>query len=148
MGPVVIGCDIGGVVRDLVTEEAIRDSIETLEGLDKLNFKIIFISQCKESYKSFCQRWLAAHGLNIYECFYCAHFSEKNEIALQNNVAVMVDDHMGVLDSLDEGIFKIWFCDDSKRIGDVKQCQPMDFASVQLARDWKQVDELIRKRFC
>ena len=60
---------------------------------------------------------------------------------------MMIDDHMAVLSKLDESIFKIWFCDDVKKIEAVRKCQPRDFSCVHLARNWKEVEILIRSYF-
>ncbi len=57
MDKLVIGCDIGGVVRNVQNSLPINNSIEILTKLSK-NYVIIFISKCKETYKASSEKWL------------------------------------------------------------------------------------------
>lgn len=143
MDKIIIGCDIGGVMRDLLTEEPIIDAIESLENLSKKNYKIIFISKCKEAYKIRSTDWLKSQNLDHFEVYYCLDYSGKNKIALEQNVSMMIDDKMQVLSRLDPRIFKIWFCDDSKKIEGAKKYQTDLWNSVHLARNWTEVNKLV-----
>ncbi len=147
MDKLVIGCDIGGVIRDLITEEAITEGIETLKKLQASNFRVVFISKCKEAYKARSQEWLSRQDLRQFSVFYCRDYEGKNEITLSENVAIMIDDKMQVLSRLDAGIFKIWLCDDDKKIEGAKKFQPDFFAGAHLARNWVQVEDLIIENF-
>jgi len=47
MVKIIISYEIGGVVRDLMTDVVNKDNVETLNSLSKLNFRIVFIPQLK-----------------------------------------------------------------------------------------------------
>jgi len=139
----IIGCDIGGVVKNQTDNTAIEQSIESLEELSQFN-KIIFISKCKESYRAQSQEWLKSHGLDRLQAFYCLEYKEKVDIANREKVKVMIDDKIQVLKNFDADIHKIWFCNDSKKILGLKRYQPEIFESVSLATSWKDVIRLIK----
>ena len=54
---IIIGCDIGGVIRNQIDNTPIGDSINTLKELSETS-KIIFISKCKEAYLTSSKEWL------------------------------------------------------------------------------------------
>ena len=52
----IIGCDIGNVLRDNVTEESIEGAIDGINQLRENN-KVVLISKCKETYKQKLQMY-------------------------------------------------------------------------------------------
>jgi len=144
MEKLVIGCDIGGVIRDLVSEEPIEEGVLTLKDLHASNYKIVFISKCKESYAAKSKNWLSSQGLDQFLVFFCLDYEGKSEIARREKVRIMIDDKIQVLTKLDKKVFKIWLCSDDKRIEGAKKFQPDFFAEVHLARNWSEIREIIR----
>lgn len=138
----VIGCDIGGVVRNLQEDKPFPDSIEILEELSK-NYKIIFISKCKQNFKKSSENFLKTNGLDKYPVFYCQEYYEKIEIAKKKNVSIMIDDLMKVLSTFPTTIMKIWVCDDQKKIDGANKFQKEFYDSVKLARNWKEIKKLL-----
>lgn len=138
----VIASDIGGVVRDLIDENLIENSVEALTKLS-LTHNVIFISKCKESYKLKSEVWLAENHLDHFKCHFCLDYKDKNIIAMKENVSIMIDDKIQVLSKINENITKIWFCNDSKRINGAKKFQPDIFELIHLATDWNDVLSII-----
>ena len=75
----VIGCDIGGVVRNLIDDSPIKDSITTLNQLNNRDYKVYFISKCKDSYRHNVQNWLLLNGLEHFQTFFCLNYDDKIE---------------------------------------------------------------------
>ncbi len=142
---IIIGCDIGGVIRNQIDNTPIEDSIDTLKKLSETS-KIIFISKCKEAYLTSSQEWLKSHGLDSFQTFYCPDYKDKIIIASKENVSIMIDDKIQVLKTFNNEIYKIWFCSDSKRILGLKKFQPEIFESINLATSWKEVAHLINEK--
>ena len=141
---IIIGCDIGGVIRNQIDNTPIEDSIDTLKELSETS-KIIFISKCKEAYLTSSQEWLKSNGLDSFQTFYCPDYKDKIAIASRENVSIMIDDKIQVLKTFNDDIFKIWFCNDSKRILGLKKYQPDIFESINLATNWKEVACLLKE---
>lgn len=141
---IIIASDIGGVIKDLTSENFIENSIESLTELSN-SFNIIFISKCKESYQLKLKQWLLENNLNHFKCKFCLDYKDKNQIAINENVSIMIDDKIQVLSKMNDNIIKIWFCDDNKRINGAKKFQPEIFNIIHLARNWNDVLNLIRR---
>ena len=144
MNKLTIGCDIGGVVKNQMTELPIDYAIDSLKELSKNeNYKVIFISKCKESYQLKSKGWLKSDGLDHIQAFYCLENNDKIHIARRENVRIMIDDKMQVLNTFDDYTLKIWLCDDHKKIEGSKKFQPDLFAKVRLAIIWPEAIEII-----
>jgi hypothetical protein len=144
MNKITIGCDIGGVVKNQMTELPIDYAITSLKELsENEDYKIIFISKCKDSYKIKSEEWLKSNGLENIQAFYCLENKEKIQIARRENVRIMIDDKIQVLSTFDDYTLKIWLCDDHKKIEGTKKFQPDLFAKLRLALNWQQAIEII-----
>ena len=67
---IIIASDIGGVVKDLTSDNLIQNSLESLTELSHLH-NVIFISKCKESYQLKLKQWLLENNLNHFKCKFC-----------------------------------------------------------------------------
>jgi hypothetical protein len=144
---IIIGCDIGGVVRDNY-DKPINHSIETLReiSLNDQKYKLIFISKCKDHQRILANKWLKMESMDHVPIFFCYDYKEKLNIALRENVSIMIDDRIQVLSLFSEHprIMKIWFCQEEKKINGTKKYQPDLFDSLTLARNWSQVAYFIQ----
>lgn len=138
----VIGCDIGGVVRNLQEDKPFPDSLAVLEELSK-NYKIIFISKCKQHYKKSSDNFLKNNGLEKYPVYYCQEYNEKIEIAKKRNVSIMIDDLMKVLTTFPTTIMRIWVCNDQQKLDGAIKFQKEFYDSVKLARNWKEIRKIL-----
>lgn len=134
----MIACDIGGVMRDMITDDPIDGSIEGIKKMASLH-KVIFISKCKDSYKEKMNQWLKKYDLSNIPIYFCESYGEKNKIALDNNVHIMIDDRIAVLQSMSPAIKKIWFCNDKQKIDGTKKHNPLLFSSLILIRNWNEL---------
>ena len=91
-----IGCDIGGVIRDLVSENPITDSIKSINKL-LVTHKVVFISKCKEKYKDKSFKWLKENNLSSIPVYFCLEYADKVNIASDEKINVMIDDRLQVL---------------------------------------------------
>ncbi|AYV82539.1 MAG: hypothetical protein Hyperionvirus1_118 [Hyperionvirus sp.] len=140
-----IGCDIGGVLKEMISDEPIVDALETIRKLVELKHQIILISKCKEGYRTYIQEWLKEHKLDNLEVYYCDEYGEKIDIGMKEKIDVMIDDKIQVLNSFERNrdIKKIWFCCDSKKINGAKKYQSELLKNIFIAGDWKIVFEII-----
>ena len=142
----VIACDIGGVVKNHLTDEPIEGAVESLIKLsENPSNVVIFISKCKDSYKPKTTMWLEKHNLSHIKLFYCLEYGEKVPIAKDNSVDVMIDDRMQVLQCFPSSIIKIWFCSDPKKIEGARKFQPDFINSVRIAGNWTEVIQLLEE---
>ncbi len=145
---IIIGCDIGGVVKDRQTDKPIEGSIETIKEIlsNDQKYNLIFISKCKDHQRIKSNEWLKMENMDRVPVFYCYDYKEKLNIALRENVDIMIDDRIQVLSYFNEyhRILKIWFCQDEQKISGTKKYQPDLFESLSLTRDWSQVAHLIQ----
>jgi uncharacterized HAD superfamily protein len=140
----VIGCDIGGVLKDQVTDAPIDDGVESVLKLsNNTSNMLIFISKCKDSYKQKSNMWLEKHNLSHIKTHYCLEYIEKVKIAHENQVKIMIDDKMQVLSNFPSSTIKIWFCSNPKNIEGARKFQPDFVNSVRIAGSWREVIELI-----
>jgi uncharacterized HAD superfamily protein len=135
----VIGCDIGGVVRNMATFEPIRDSIESINKLLE-SHDLIFISKCKESYKNSTIEWLKKYNLSHIPIFFCETYKDKAQIIKNNKVTTMIDDKLAVLSNIPD-IELIWFCDDLQKINGTKKYNPNVLNNILIMKDWNAVTE-------
>ena len=140
----VIACDIGGVIKDQVTDTPIENAVEGLIQLSKdPTNTVIFISKCKESYQRKSSLWLEEHHLSHLRAYYCLEYDEKVKIAHDNGVHVMIDDRMQVLSTFPSSMIKIWFCSDPKKLQGARRFQPDFVNAVRIARTWTEVLQLL-----
>lgn len=138
----IIGSDIGGVIKNLLTDNPIDNSIECINKLAKTN-TLILISKCKETYKEHTIKWLEKVNLNHIKTFFCEEYEDKIKIANDNNISIMIDDKMQVLNKFPDTILKIWFCNDNNKILGAKRFQPDFFNSVKIAKNWNDIMAII-----
>ena len=143
MNRIVIGCDIGGVVKNNVDDSPVEGAIQTLGELSD-SFRIIFISKCNDKYRSKSEQWLREYKLDRFQAFFCTDYHEKKMIAAKENVSIMIDDRMQVLSTFNDNILKIWLCNDPKKIVGIQRFQPDIFAKFSHANDWREVASLIK----
>ena len=143
---IVIACDIGGVIRNMVDDKPIENAVESVIKLaENSSNRLIIISRCKDSYKQRSKMWLEKHNLSHIPTYYCLEYGEKIKIANDNNVNIMIDDRMQILSTFPSSIIKIWFCSDTKKIEGARKFQPDYFNSVRIARSWVDVLEIIEE---
>ena len=145
MNQIIIGCDIGGVVRDNITNLQVPDSLESINRLIEENYKIIFISKCKALYEEKSKMWLKDNDLSDLEAFFCINYNQKLAIALNQKVSIIIDDRIQVLATFinNHDLLRIWFCDDDQKINGTKKYQPELYQTMRLARNWPQVVNII-----
>ena len=145
MNQITIGCDIGGVVRDPITNLQIDDSLESINRLIEDNYKIIFISKCKALYEERSKMWLENNKLSHLEAFFCINYNEKLAIALRQKVSIIIDDRIQVLATFrnNHDLLKVWFCNDDQKINGTKKYQPDLYQTMRLARNWPEVVNII-----
>lgn len=142
----VIGCDIGGVVKNHLNDEPFENAIESVIQLSEdISNEFIFISKCKDNYKEKMNIWLEKYNLSHIQTYYCLEYSDKVKIAHDKKVNVMIDDRMQVLRNFPSSIIKIWFCSDPKKIEGAQKFQPDFIDSVRIAANWKQIIDLIEE---
>ena len=134
----IIGCDIGGVIRNMVNDQPIDNGIETLYKLS-INNKIIFISKCKEAYKEKVTLWLKKYKLDHFPIFFCESYDDKAKIAEDNKIDIMIDDKIQVLRNFPTKIKKIWFCSDMKKLAGTKKHQPELFNIFIITISWNEI---------
>jgi uncharacterized HAD superfamily protein len=140
----IIACDIGGVVKNLTTDDAIDDAIVSVLKLAEKN-TIIFISKCKKLYEEKTKLWLIANKLDHFKIYFCEDYEGKIKIAEKEKVEIMIDDKIQVLVTFPKSILKIWFCNDQQKINGTIKYQPDFFASVSIAKNWCDVMEILDK---
>lgn len=142
---ITVACDIGGVVRDLATGEPVLGALEGLAQLAS-GHRLIFISKCGQSYKERSLAWLAERGLSGIPIYFCEEDEDKVKIARDQGVAVMVDDRIQVLRTFPHSVTKIWLCSDEKKIAGTIKHQRELFQSLELARTWPHVMDIVQAR--
>lgn len=140
-----IGCDIGGVVKNLNDDTPITDAIETILRLHKAGHMIKFISKCGSSYAALTVDWLAKHGLSEFEIQFCESYSGKVNLARSLGIQIMIDDKMTVLKHFEGGLFeRIWFCKEQKNIDGARRYDPEFVRTVRLVQSWSEIEEIVR----
>lgn len=144
MSKKIIGCDIGGVIRDPISGEPITGSIENIMILSQ-DHDIVFISKCKDSYKEKTYEWLKTHNLSNYKIIFCETYEEKAPIAVSQKIDIMIDDRITVLSNMKNltNIKKIWFCNDDQKINGTKKFNSTVFEYMELIRTWKDITDFI-----
>ena len=142
-----IGCDIGGVIKEMTSDNPIKGSIETINQLLKEGHSIVLISKCSETFRKQIDAWLKQYGLDHIEVKYCKEYSEKINIAQKLGIDVMIDDKIQVLQSFAQNpnITKIWFCDDEKKIKGTHKYQPELLKTMKFAKNWEMVMKIINE---
>jgi len=134
----VIGCDIGGVIRNVLENTPIPGAIEAIRRIAEIH-QIMFISKCKEHFKERSNDFLKKNNLDNFPVCYCDEYDGKISIAIKYNVSVMIDDKMQVLTTFPENIIKIWICDDENKIEGAKKYQPEYLKQVVHAKNWDDI---------
>ena len=138
----IIGCDIGGVVKEMTTELPVRNSIESIKRLEELGHQIIFISKCGEKFQENITEWLKLNNLKN-KIYFCNEYSEKSLICMKLNVNYMIDDKLQVFRKIPDTINKIWLCNDEKKILGAQKYQPDEIKSVNICSDWDDIFDLL-----
>jgi len=139
----IIGCDIGGVVKEMTSEQPILNSLETIDELEKLGHEIIFISKCKENFQKNILDWLKLNNLNKNKIYFCNEYSEKCALCKKLNCDYMIDDKLQVFREMPNNINKIWLCDDLKKINGAKKFQSDEVKLVTICSNWIEILNLI-----
>jgi hypothetical protein len=144
MNKKIIGCDIGGVLRDNASGEPIEGAIESINILSK-DSEIIFISKAKDAQKDKINEWLKKYGLSNHKIIFCETYEEKASIAKAEKINIMIDDKITILSNMKNlnNIQKIWFCDDDQKINGTKKFNSDVFTYMKLIRTWKDVVDFI-----
>ena len=141
---IVIGCDIGGVVKNHTNDEPFEGAIESVTRLSEdSSVRFIFISKCRDHYQEKTTNWLQQYNLSHIEKHYCLEYEEKVKICHDNGVNVMIDDRMQVLRNFPDTVIKIWVCSDPKKIEGARRFQPEFINSVRIAANWQEILDLI-----
>ena len=53
----IIGCDIGGVVKEMISDDPIYGAIESIKNLEINGHEVIFISKCKKNFQYTHRIW-------------------------------------------------------------------------------------------
>ncbi len=138
----IIGCDIGGVVKEMISDSPIINSIETIKKLEDQGHQIIFISKCKDNFRIVLSQWLKSNNLNN-QVFFCNEYSEKCAICIRLKVGYMIDDKLQVFKEIPESIKKIWLTSDEKKISGAYKFQPDEVSKVSICRDWDEIFQII-----
>lgn len=141
----IIGCDIGGVVRDLQSGDVMEDAKESINEIIKIGHSIYFISKCKDAMEINIREWLKKEKLDNIPIFFCKEYGEKVTIGKQLKINMMIDDKTQVLSLFGNHIKKIWFCTEYQKISGVKKHQPDIFNSVKLVNSWNDIVEYINE---
>ncbi len=138
----IIGCDIGGVVKEMTSDNPIINSIETIKKLEDQGHQIIFISKCKDNFRIVLSQWLKSNNLNN-QVFFCNEYSEKCAICIRLKVGYMIDDKLQVFKEIPESIKKIWLISDEKKISGAYKFQPNEVSKVSICGDWDEIFQII-----
>ncbi len=139
----IIGCDIGGVIKNLISNQPIPLAIDTLHQLMLNDHQIILISKCGHNYQTSTIQWLKDYQLDHIPVIFCLSYEDKVEIAKLHQVQVMIDDKIQVLKSFPTTINKVWFCDDEQKIKGTRKFQPDLMANLHLTRSWNEIYHVI-----
>lgn len=137
-----IGCDIGGVVKEMTSDLPIQFSLENIKKLEELGHQIFFISKCKEQFQKTILNWLKQNKLEN-KIYFCREYSEKCSMCVKLKVNVMIDDKLQVFRDMPNDILKIWLCDDFKKISGAQQFQPDEVSNVTICKNWKEIYDVI-----
>jgi len=140
-----IGCDIGGVVRDLATGEPVAGALDGLAQLRSVHH-VCFISKCGQNFKELSLSWLADRGLAGVPIHFCEADEGKAAIAQEQGIDIMIDDRIQVLRCYPDSITKIWLCNEDKKIAGTRKHQPELFQALQLARTWQDIISVVQDR--
>ncbi len=141
----IIGCDIGGVVKEMTSDSPIENSIQTIKELESKGHKVIFISKCKDNFKQIINQWMKDNSLDKNQIYFCNEYSEKCAICIKLNVNHMIDDKLQVFKDIPDYINKIWLTSDDKKISGAYKFQPDEVSKVKICRDWNEIKEIIQR---
>lgn len=146
----IIASDIGGVIKNMTSDDLIYNSIESLKLLlSDSNNSIIFISKCKSSFQQKIIYWMQENIYNIIgktNTFFCENYDEKYQLFIKMKANVMIDDKLQVFKSFpdDPKILKIWFTSDYQKINGAIKYQPEEVNKVIICNSWNDiVDKII-----
>ncbi len=141
----IIGCDIGGVVKEMTSDSSISNSIETIKKLESFGHQIIFISKCKDNFRLVLSEWLKSNSLKN-QVFFCNEYAEKCSICIRLKVDYMIDDKLQVFRDIPDTIKKLWLTSDEKKISGAYKFQPNDLSKVIICSDWNQIYNTITRQ--
>lgn len=139
----IIGCDIGGVVKEMISDLPIENSIETIKELELLGHEIIFISKCKENFRKVILEWLKTNQLDN-KIYFCDEYSEKSALCTKSKTNYMIDDKLQVFRDIPDSVIKIWLCSDEKKISGAYKFQPNEVKKVTICKDWLEIKNIIQ----
>ena len=129
---VVIGCDIGGVVRR--GDDPVPGAIEGLKSLLRTH-DLLFISKAGQEHRKKTLAFLKEYELDTIPIIFCDTDKEKAGIAAKNRVKVMIDDKHSILNQFPKDNLKIWLCDDQKQIDGAIKYNHLEFVKLARNRD-------------
>jgi len=135
----LIGCDIGGVVKDMTSNAPIEGALESLRSLQKLGFQIVFISKCKTSFRSVIKEWLLDQGLDKLPIHFCEEYADKAILVKRLGLHYMIDDKLQVFKDIPDNIMKLWLCNDDRKIDGARQFQSSQIDRVHVCRSWSEL---------
>lgn len=138
----IIGCDIGGVVKEMTSDQPIENALETMKELELNGHRIIFISKCKENFRKVITEWLQKNNLTN-QIYFCNEYSEKCKLCIDTKTNYMIDDKLQVFRDIPDSIVKIWLCSDEKKISGAYKYQPEEVKRVTICNSWLQIKEVI-----
>ena len=139
----IIGCDIGGVVKEMTSDSPIENAIETIKELELFGHEIIFISKCKENFRKVIIEWLKINQLDN-KIYFCNEYSEKCSLCIKLKTNYMIDDKLQVFRDIPDSIIKIWLCSDEKKILGAHKFQSNEVYKVTICKDWFNIKNIIK----
>ncbi len=139
----LIACDIGGVVKEMMSDEPIFNAIESIKQLELLGHKVIFVSKCEQKYIDMVRYWLDSNDLRNNEAYFCDDYDGKKEICDYNDVDYMIDSKLQIFKEMTDKIKKIWLCSDAKKISGAKKYQNDEVERVTICGDWASIVNVI-----
>jgi uncharacterized HAD superfamily protein len=122
----------------MISENPDLNSIESINKLEKMGHKIIFVSKCKQNFRVFLKSWLSDYNLNN-DVYFCNEYSEKNMICELTKVDLLIDDKLQVFKEMPDTITKIWLCSDLKKISGENKYQSAEVSKVRICGNWEEI---------
>ena len=139
----IIGCDIGGVVRDLGSGLIKDNAAAAIASIMERGDEIHFISKCKPAMEVTIKNWLQVHSLDHVSIHFCRDTGDKLEIGNELKINVMIDDKSVVLSAFPDTVRKIWFNPEKAKVDGAKKYQPDFLSSVNVVLSWWEVEGVV-----
>lgn len=135
-----IACDIGGVVREMTTGDAMPGAADALARLQAGGVRLIFLSKAKPAGRPAIAAWVASQpALAGIPLEFCEEYGDKAGMAARHGVTAMIDDKTQVLAGMPPSVARVWFCAEDKKIAGTRKHQPALFATLSVCRSWVDV---------